>query len=155
MSRGTVSKIVAELVTPFLTKMGFELVDLEFTKEGPHRYLRVFIDKPGGITLDDCQEVSQFLNKELDRVDPIEENYYLEVSSPGIERPLKKAEDFDRFKGSMVQAKLYQTINGQKIITGELIGLEDDCIKIRSELSGEILSVPKDKAAQVRLVADF
>lgn len=155
MSKGTVSQIVTNLVTPFLDEQRFELVDVEFVKEGPHRYLRVFIDKDGGISLDDCQIVSQFLNKELDRLDPIEENYYLEVSSPGIERPLKKPADYERFKGRNVQAKLYKTINGLKVITGELIGLEDHCIMIRNEQTGEIVKVPKDKAAQVKLVADI
>jgi ribosome maturation factor RimP len=155
MKKGTVAQIVKNLVTPFLDEQEFELVDVEFIKEGPHRYLRLFIDKEGGVSLDDCQLVSVFLNKELDRLDPIEENYYLEVSSPGIERSLKKDTDFERFKGNKVQAKLYKTINGQKIITGELEGLEDNCILIKNEISGDVVSIPKEMAAQVKLIAEI
>ncbi len=155
MKKGTVAQTVKKLVTPFLDEQAFELVDVEFIKEGPHRYLRLYIDKEDGVSLDDCQLVSAFLNKELDRLDPIEENYYLEVSSPGIERPLKKDSDFERFIGNKVQAKLYKTINGQKIITGELIGLEGNCILIKNEISGDVVSIPKEMAAQVKLIAEI
>ena len=155
MSKGTVTQIVTKIITPLLDENKFELVDVEFVKEGPHRYLRVYIDKDGGISLDDCQMVSVFLNAELDRIDPIEENYYLEVSSPGIERLLKKDTDFERFAGKKVQAKLYQTINGQKIIVGELVGLEKNFILIKGDLSGETISIPKEKAAQVKLIAEI
>lgn len=155
MAKGKVATVVAGLVQPILDKSGFELVDIEFVKEGPHRYLRVYIDKDGGISLDDCQSVSKVLNLELDRVDPIEENYFLEVSSPGIERTLKNEKDFNRFTGSKVQAKLYSTINGQKIVNGILVGYENGCIKIKSDQSEEIISIPRDKAAQIKLVAEI
>ncbi len=155
MSKGTVTQIVTKIITPLLEENEFELVDVEFVKEGPHRYLRVYIDKDGGISLDDCQMVSVFLNAELDRIDPIEENYYLEVSSPGIERLLKKDKDFERFIGKKVQAKLFQTINGQKIIIGELLGLEKNCILIKGDLSGETISIPREKAAQVKLIVEI
>ena len=129
--------------------------DIEFVKEGPHRYLRVYIDKEGGVSLDDCQAVSTFLNQKLDEIDPIEENYYLEVSSPGIERTLKKDSDFIKFKGKKIQIKLYQTINGQKIITGTLVDYIDKQIIVDSELVENNIVIPRDKAASVKLIAEF
>lgn len=83
-------ELVRELIEGYCTENDLEIVDIEFVKEGPHRYLRIIIDKEDGIGLDDCGLVSKFLNKKLDEVDPIEENYFLEVTSPGVERQLKK-----------------------------------------------------------------
>jgi ribosome maturation factor RimP len=155
MGKGTVAQIVSAKVTPFLEENNYELVDIEFVKEGPHRYLRVYIDKEGGVSLDDCQAVSTFLNQKLDEIDPIEENYYLEVSSPGIERTLKKDSDFIKFKGKKIQIKLYQTINGQKIITGTLVDYIDKQIIVDSELIENNIVIPRDKAASVKLIAEF
>ena len=90
------------------------LVDVEFLKEGANWYLRVYIDKPGGIAIDDCQAVSEQLSDKLDEVDPIKQSYILEVSSPGLERPLKKDSDFERFKGEQVEVKLFQPIERKK-----------------------------------------
>lgn len=155
MGKGTVAQIVSAKVTPFLEENNYELVDIEFVKEGPHRYLRVYIDKEGGVSLDDCQAVSTFLNQKLDEIDPIEENYYLEVSSPGIERTLKKDNDFIKFKGKKIQIKLYQTINGQKIITGTLVDYIDKQIIVDNELVENNIVIPRDKAASVKLIAEF
>ncbi len=155
MSKGTVAQIVSAKVTPFLEENNYELVDIEFVKEGPHRYLRVYIDKEGGVSLDDCQAVSTFLNQKLDEIDPIEENYYLEVSSPGVERTLKKDSDFTKFKGKKIQIKLYQTINGQKIIIGTLVDYIDKQIIVDSELVENNIVIPRDKAASVKLIAEF
>src|SRR5690554_4767223 len=102
MGKNKIETMTEELINPILQNEAFELVDIEFKKEGPHRYLRVYIDKPEGITLDDCQKISEQLSKELDKADPIEENYFLEISSPGLDRPLKKVSDFNRFKGENV-----------------------------------------------------
>jgi ribosome maturation factor RimP len=151
--RVRVVDLVEELVTPYCQNAGLELVDVEFVKEGPYRYLRVMIDKEGGVSLDDCSEVSKFLNKKLDERDPIEENYFLEVTSPGVERELKKAEDFERFSGSMVQAKLYQPISGEKLIKGILKGIVDNTVQI--ERNGQIVEIPKDKISVIKLVVDF
>lgn len=155
MSKQKVTSLVSKIISPFIEENNFELVDVEFVKEGPHRYLRVYLDKEGGISLDDCKLVSEFLSKELDKVDPIEENYYLEVSSPGIERPLKKDSDFVKFKGKKVQAKLYQTYLGQKIFIGELIGLNDNQVEIKSDSSGNVVSIPREKIALIKIVAEF
>ena len=99
-------KRIEELIQPTVTEMGYELVDVEFVKEGPNWYLRIFIDKEGGVTIDDCEAVSKTLEKIFDEKDPIEQAYFLEISSPGIDRPLKKKEDFIKYNGEMVDVKL-------------------------------------------------
>ena len=147
-------KITEELVNPILERENFELVDIEFKKEGPHRYLRIYIDKTGGITIDDCQKVSEELSEKLDEVDPIEENYFLEVSSPGLDRPLKKDSDFERFKGENVEVKLYEAINNQKTFEGELVGLHDNKIKLNIENMG-LMEIPREKVAIARLAIKF
>lgn len=149
-----VEKITEELVNPILQKENFELIDIEFKKEGPHRYLRIYIDKIGGITLDDCQKVSEQLSEKLDEVDPIEDNYFLEVSSPGLDRPLKKDSDFERFQGENVEVKLYEPINNQKIFEGELIGLYNNKIKLNIENMG-LIEIPREKVAITKLSIKF
>ncbi|MCK8058799.1 MULTISPECIES: ribosome maturation factor RimP [unclassified Fusibacter] len=136
----------------------YELVDVEFVKEGKHRYLRVYIDTidPNeGVSIDDCKIVSQQLNQKLDALDPIEEEYILEVSSPGIERPLKKEEDFIKFAEKLAQIKLYFPINGSKIIEGILKGVQDGEVLIEDERNNEVISIPKDKIAAAKLLFRF
>jgi len=154
MGKNRVEKIAEKLVIPIIENEKFELVDVEYKKEGSNWYLRIYIDKPGGITLDDCQKVSEQLSGELDREDPIKENYFLEVSSPGLDRPLKKEADFIRFKGEIVEIKLYEPLNGNKIIEGELIGLENNIIKVNVANVG-LVELPKDKVALTRLAIKF
>jgi ribosome maturation factor RimP len=146
--------IISELVAPFCVENNLILEDVEFIKEGPFRYLRVIIDKEDGVGTDDCQMVSKFLNQKLDKVDPIEEQYFLEVTSPGIERELKKPEDFVKFAGKRVCASLFNPLNGSKVVKGTLVGLKDNKIIINSENSGDI-ELPKDKVAVIKLVVDF
>lgn len=141
---------VEEMLYPILQEKNFECVDVEFVKEGPNWYLRIFIDKEGGITIDDCEWVSRSLEKELDKTDPIIQPYILEVSSPGLDRPLKKEEDFKRYQGELVDVKLYKAVNKQKEFQGKLIGLQDDQIVIEDE-KGEICSFPRDQVSIVRL----
>ncbi|MBN2900155.1 MAG: ribosome maturation factor RimP [Clostridia bacterium] len=145
--------IVADIATPICKAQNLELVDVEFVKEGPHRYLRLTIDKEEGVSLDDCEAVSRALNEELDRLDPIEENYFLEVTSPGVERELKRDVDFKKFAGKTVQVKLYQAISGQKVIEGILVGLKDGYILV--ETGGKTIEIPKDKASTVKLLVTF
>ncbi len=154
MARNRVEKIAEKLAIPIIEKEEFELVDIEYKKEGVHWYLRLYIDKPGGITLDDCQKVSEQLSAELDKTDPIKENYFLEVSSPGLDRPLKKEKDFIRFKGEMVEVRLYEALDGNKVIEGELIGLEDNLIKLNVANIG-LVELPKEKVALTRLAIKF
>ena len=117
-------KRIEELIQPTVTEMGYELVDVEFVKEGPNWYLRIFIDKEGGVTIDDCEAVSKTLEKIFDEKDPIEQAYFLEISSPGIDRPLKKKEDFIKYNGEMVDVKLYKPYEGSKEYTGKLVGYD-------------------------------
>lgn len=154
MSNNPTEQIAEKLVMPIIEKENFELVDLEYKKEGSNWYLRLFIDKLGGITLDDCQKVSEYLSEELDKLDPIKENYFLEVSSPGLDRPLKTESDFIRFKGEIVEVKLYETFNGNKVFEGELIGLENNVIKLNIAGIG-LVELPKEKVAITRLAIIF
>lgn len=153
MKKRRVVDIVRDIVEPHCKSAGLELVDVEFVKEGPFRYLRIIIDKEEGVSLDDCSEVSKFLNVKLDQIDPIEENYFLEVTSPGIERELKRPEDFKRFAGKTVQIKLFTPVDGQKVLKGTLVGLEDQTLKIT--VGSQNIEVPKEKVSSVRLVVNF
>lgn len=153
MSKKKVEEIVEELVSPVLDNNSFELVDVEYVKEGPNWYLRVYIDKEGGITIDDCEVVSQYLSDELDRVDPIENSYILEVSSPGVERVLKKDKDFAKFAGRDIEIKLYSPFEGSKEYSGRLLGLENGRVVI--EYEGQNMGIPREKIASARLAFKF
>jgi ribosome maturation factor RimP len=146
--------MVEDILLPFLKGKDLELVEVEFVKEGQHRYLRVYLDKEEGLGLDDCQQVSEYLSQKLDEVDPVEENYFLEVSSPGIERPHKKDADYQKYKGRLVEARLYHTLNGEKIIKGKLLGLQNNKIMIDREEKGN-LEIPRDKVALIKLSINF
>ncbi len=155
VGRRKVVDVISDITRKFCVSTGLELVDVQFVKEGPHRYLRVIIDKEDGVNLDDCGNVSKYLNKKLDDMDLIEEQYFLEVTSPGVERELKRDEDFIKYSGKMVQAKLFQPVNGLKVIKGKLLGVSDDgkiCIENEKE---ENIQIPKSKTAVVKLVVDF
>jgi len=154
MGKNKVETVVEELLLPIVEKENFELVDIEFKKEGPHRYLRVYIDKPEGISLDDCQTISHQLSEKLDQEDPIEENYFLEVSSPGLDRPLKKQEDYVKFAGREVEIKLYEPMDNKKLIEGELLELIDTIVKVKME-NGDVLDIPLEKIALTRLAIKF
>jgi ribosome maturation factor RimP len=153
LAKKKIELVVEELVAPILESNGFELVDIEYLKEGPNWYLRVYIDKPNGITVDDCQVVSEYLSDELDRVDPIKNSYILEVSSPGVERPLKKEKDFHTFAGREVDIKLYSPMEGAKEHSGVLIGLNDGIVTIETE-NGKI-DIPMDRIASAKLAFKF
>ncbi len=154
MKKKRVVDIVEDILTPYVKTQSIELVDVEFVKEGPYRYLRVTIDKEEPVTLDDCQLISQYLNGKLDKLDPIEEQYFLEVTSPGVERVLKKDSDFEKFKGKEVQLKLFQPFDGQKMITGTLEGLVDGHVVVTHETMGRI-EIPKSKVSVTKLVVHF
>lgn len=151
---GGVDKKAEAILMPIMEKNNFELVDVEFVKEGPNWYLRVFVDKKGGITIDDCELVSRALEAELDVKDPIEQAYILEVSSPGIDRPLKKDADFARYAGELVDIKLYKPMDGKKEYQGQLIGLFDGIVKIKDDEEKEICFVRKE-IASIRLAVIF
>ena len=145
---------VLPLLAPIVEANGLELVDLEFVKEGVNWYLRVYIDKEGGVTLDDCEVVSRTLEAKLDEKDPIEQAYILEVSSPGLDRPLKKEADFVKFQGEIIDVKLYKAVNGSKQYQGKLLGLEIGLLSI-DEDNGNVVTFEHKDAASVRLAVIF
>ena len=144
------------LVMPVIEENGFELVDMEYVKEAGTWYLRAYIDKPGGITINDCELVNRYLSDRLDEDDFIDDSYVLEVSSPGLDRPLKKDKDFQRHLGDEVDIKLYRPINKSKEYTGILKAWDEKTITISvSEDETEDLIFDRDKVALVRLALDF
>ncbi len=148
-----IQQTVTELVSPVVENLNYELVDVEYVKEGANWYLRVYIDKPGGISIDDCQAVSEQISDLLDKNDPIDQSYYLEVSSPGLDRPLKTEKDFTKYKGELVEVKVFQPIDGKKIFEGELVGLKDNFIVINQD--GHDVQFERDKVAIVKRVIKF
>ncbi len=149
MAAGSIVQEVACIAGPVVSEAGFELVDVEFVREGPNRYLRIFIDKPGGITIDDCQAVSERLSVLLDKAEPVKQSYFLEVSSPGLDRPLKKESDFERYRGETVQLKLYKPQNGKKVFEGVLEGLKEGEICI-TDNEGQSLEFDRNDVAIVK-----
>ena len=154
MGKNKIENIVENAVMPILERMFIDLVDVEYVKEGNNWYLRVYIDKPGRITIDDCQAVSEWLSDELDRIDPIDHNYILEVSSPGLERPLKKDRDFERYKGEIIMIKLFHPVEGKKVYEGELLGLAGSDVALKLE-NGVIMSFNKNGIALAKRTIKF
>ena len=165
MAKKKITEIVEEITADFLTENGLELYNSEFVKEGKDWFLRVYIDRQQEeetedkeevyVSTDDCEKVSRFLSEELDRLDPIEQNYYLEVSSPGLDRELIKEKDFIRFCGRLVDISLYKAIDGKKTYQGILKGLtEDNSIVITDEKEEEI-EFPREQVAKARLAVIF
>lgn len=147
-------KIVEELATPIAEGLGLMIYDVEFKKEGPDYYLRVFIDREEGtVSVDDCENVSRPLSDVLDEVDPIDESYYLEVSSPGIERKLKKQKDFDRFKGSMINIKFFAPFNGEKNLVCILKDRTDNVTIV--EQNGSDTEISNKLISEIKLYVEF
>ena len=142
------------ILMPIVEEHGFELVDVEYVKEAGTWYLRAYIDKPGGITVDDCEVVSRRLSDILDEKDYIEEAYILEVSSPGLGRPLKKEKDFKRSLGEEVDVRTYRMIEKQKEFTGLLKDYDDATVTIEME-DGTLKTFEKSDIALIRLAFDF
>jgi len=153
-NREIYEKKTERLVEPILARNRFELYDIEYVKEGGNWYLRVYIDKEGGITVDDCELVSRELSDLLDQEDFIPESYILEVSSPGLGRQLKKDKHFERSIGEEVEIKLYKPLNKQKEWVGILTGFDDNVIKIQID-DQNVMEIPRKDIAVVRLTIDF
>lgn len=148
-----VTDAVLALAEPVAASLGLEIWDVEFVKEAGTRYLRVYIDKAEGVSIQDCEDFSRALDPVLDEADPIPESYVFEVSSAGAERVLKRPGDFERFLGSDVAVKLYQPIDGSKQYVGKLVGYEDGDVTI--EINGRSRTFVKSTVAQVRLHITF
>ena len=147
MSR--ITEQVAELARPIVEEAGCSLWDVEYVREAGEWYLRVFIDKEGGVSIDDCESISRRLDPLLDEADPIPDSYVFEVGSAGAERELKRPRDFEQFMGSDVQVRLYQPVDGSKVYDGVLAGYEDGRVTVTVGKSEK--SFDKAQVAQVRL----
>lgn len=154
MAKTSISEIVSQMALPIAEEAGCELVDVEYVKEGGNWFLRVYIDKPGGVALDDCEKVSRPLEKKIDETDPIPHAYYLEVSSPGLERPLKKPGDYIKAVGSPVEIKLFKSVGDRKRFEGELISCDGKSITMKDE-HNENLQFQIEQIAKAKRIIKF
>ena len=150
MSRAAMLRVINEFSEAIATSLDFELVDVEYVKEHGNYFLRIYIDKEGGIGLDDCQNFSEILSTKLDEHDPIEQTYYLEVSSPGLDRPIKTEKDLKRNLNREVEIRLYKQINNKKTYIGKLKAFDEEKIVLTDNKSNEI-KIPRDYIALIRL----
>ena len=148
-----ITELVAGFAKPIVESHGCELWDVEYVREGSEYYLRLYLDKEGGVDISDCEAVSRAIDPILDEKDPIPESYHFEVCSAGLERPLKRPSDFARFLGSPVTVKLYRPRNGLKELPCVLKGYEDG--KITVEAGKETITFEKSEVALVRLRVEF
>lgn len=149
-----VLKMVKQMCQSIADDLGYELVDIEYIKEFGSYFLRVYIDKVGGVSTDDCEKMSEKLSAFLDEKDPIKEAYYLEVSSPGLDRPLKTDKDLKRNLNKDVEIKLYKPIDNKKNYEGSLVDFNDNEINI-DDSQGKRVSLPRELISVVRLAIKF
>jgi ribosome maturation factor RimP len=154
MDRAVFIDKVKSVAEPILRSLGLELFDIEYSGSPRGGALRIFIDKKEGVTLDDCEKVSRYLGQALDLEDPIPHRYTFEVSSPGLDRPLKRKEDFLRFIGKKVKIKTSLPINNQKVFTGRLLDFKEEKAFLQLDHGSE-QQIPFDQIAQARLQVEF
>jgi len=147
--RQEIIRKVEEILTPLLTYEGLSLVDIEYQRERVGWVLRVYIDKEEGVTVNDCARISRELGQILDVEDFIPYSYHLEVSSPGIRRPLRRQEDFQRFAGERVKIKTSEVIEGRKNFTGEILGCYGETVRIIA--GGKVYDIPLSSIAKAHL----
>ena len=148
-----VTEIVAELAAPVAAEFGCELWDVEYVREGSEYFLRLYIDKEGGVDIDDCEAISRAMDPILDEKDPVPGSYHFEVCSAGLERALKRPGDFERFMGSPITVKLYRPYNGLKELPCVLRGYDSG--KLTVESGKETITFEKSQVALVRLRVEF
>jgi len=142
-----------ELVEPYLRQNGAELIDIVYRREQPGMVLRLLVDTAGGITIDECEAINNYLSEALDSENVIEEHYTLEVSSPGLDRPIKTDRDFERVMGREITVNTFEPIDGKKEIEGKLIGMNKDEVVLESDGASNV--VPRQKIAMARLKLEF
>jgi ribosome maturation factor RimP len=147
MSR--IKDVIWELAEPIVEKNGCEIWDVEYLKEAGTWYLRLYIDKEAGVSIEDCEKISREMDPVLDEKDPISESYVFEVSSAGAERELKRPSDFEKFMGENVEVKLYSPVDGRKSVTGRLVGYEAGSVTV--ETGQNLQKFEKSQIALVRL----
>ena len=162
MAKKKITEVVAELAGDFLAASGYELYNTEFIKEGRDWFLRVYIDKiqedqaePQYVGTEDCEKVSRFLSEKLDEADPIEQNYYLEVSSPGLDRPLVKPEHYERYVGQEVELRLYKAVDGVKNIHGMLESFDKETGTVTVTMDGKTYALTLADIAKANLAVVF
>lgn len=160
MAGSAIVEKVKTLVSPIIEAAHLELVDVEFKHEGRATYLRIFIDKPGGVTVDDCQTISQECDVVFDVEDVIPTQYVLEVSSPGLDRPLRTKADYARFQQRLIKLKTYRPVQGQKHFLGHLQGITeetatDPCIVTITTVDEQQIQIPYELIASARLEVEF
>lgn len=151
MKRSDVEQHCTELVMPIIEDNGYELVDVEYVKEGSDYYLRVYADKENGIDINDCVFISKQLDQKLEEADAIKEAYILEVSSPGLTRPLKKDTDFKRSLGKLVEIKLYKTKDGMKEFEAVLLAYTDSDITVSVDEAKDNITLNRNEISMIRL----
>ena len=153
--KGNIASRVAELVREAVEECGCMLWDVEFVKEGPDHNLIIYIDKPEGISLDDCEMVNDAVEPIIDEADPIEGSYYLEISSPGLERELKTAEHIKAFIGERVMVKLYAAKDGKKAFDGIIAAFDEESSTLALDVNGEIVELTSKEYASIKTVCEF
>jgi len=159
LHRDDINERIASILLPIVESMQIELVEIEFKRTGKNAILRIFVDREGGITLDDCCNVSSQLSADLDVEDVIPCEYPLEVSSPGLDRPLKTPADYQRFQGRLIKVRTYEPFaddsgNRRKTFLGKLEGLRDNTVVMKLT-EGQTASIPLDKVAKANLEFEF
>ena len=144
-----ITELVTQLARPAAAELGLELWDVEYVREAGQWYLRIYIDKDGGVGIGDCEALSKALDPLLDEADPIPDSYVFEVSSAGAERELKRPGDFEKFLGSPVEVRLYRSVDGSKTCLGTLLGYEDGAVRV--DCGGREYVFEKSQVAKVRL----
>ncbi|WP_028399017.1 ribosome maturation factor RimP [Ectobacillus panaciterrae] len=152
-----VTEIVEELAKPIVAELNLELVDVEYVKEGKDWFLRVFIDSDAGVDIEECAAVSERLSEALDKEDPIPDLYFLDVSSPGAERPLKKEQDFQKAVGKQVAIKTYEPFEGEKKFEGKLLSYDGTTVTLAMIIKTrkKEIQIPMEKVASARLAVTF
>lgn len=144
---------VTELIAPIVDELGYELYHIEYVKENGEFYLRIYIDKETGITLEDCEKVSRPVSDLLDAKDPISESYYLEVSSPGLNRTLYTDKHLSKNIGNEVAVKLGKSIDGKKLLKGSLLGFTE--IEVKISIDNEEIVIPREKIKAINLEGEL
>ena len=153
MGKGSVTETIEELVTPIINENRLELVDIEYKKEGPNWFLRIFIDKEGGVTVDDCTRISRYIEDLIEVEEVVPSSYVLEVSSPGLDRPLKKEKDFLRFKGKRAHVTTYTPIHQQKSFKGTIRDFQEDVLFL--DVDSQPVEIPRNQIAKAKLEVEF
>jgi len=153
MAKGSIPQVIEELAEPIIRSQGLELVDVEYKKEGKNWFLRLFIDKEGGVNVEDCKTVSRLMEDMIEVEDLIQAHYILEVSSPGLDRPIKKEKDFLRYQGKTIQVSTYSPIDSRKKFKGIIEKYENETLFLK--MDDRTVEIPIGNLASARLEIEF